>query len=521
MLRFVLVLALALGVVLRCEGLGRKVAWYDEVGTMLRLSGHTEAEVARAADGLSPPELRARFQSARTGTLTSGVAAVVHAVTEDESLHSPGYFVTAYAWTRAAGDGTARLRLLSALASLAALPLLGALAWRLFRDRTVALVSVALAALSPLQIRYAQEARSYALWSVTLLAAMLAASIAGERRTRSAWSAVALAFAAALYVHPLSLLVIPALLLLAADAAAERDDVPHATRVAAGAVCVAIVAWLPWMLVVLENRQQSARTAAWMGDAAPFVGVVRAWFGVATSILFRPGGPGGLLDGVTLPGTGVLWLLLGVLASALIVAAVVHTAWRAPRSARRFVPALALLPFATLAVADILLGGRRSTVDRYLLPAWLAVELAVAFLLAPAGARARLRHGVLLVVLALGAATALRSRPLDTWWNTEPEQLARLGVLANALSAAAAPIVVTDAPPLRVLELAHRLQDAVTLRLGVDAPESIADDDWPRVWLVAPTEELLTHARAAATHAGVTLERTDDGLAWRAVRDRR
>ena len=128
---------------------------------------------------------------------------------------------------------------------------------------------------------------------------------------------------------------------------------------------------------------------------------------------------------------------------------------------------------------------------------------------------------MLLLVLALGALTALKSRPLDVWWNTEPEQLTRLDALESSLAAARAPIVVTDVSPLRVLELAHRLPDTATLRLGPDAPDAITADDWPRVVVVTPSDDLLVRARAAATRANVTLVRGDDGLAWRVVPEAR
>ncbi|MBY0280317.1 hypothetical protein K2Z84_33715, partial [Candidatus Binatia bacterium] len=267
----VLLAAIAAGVVLRCDGLGRKVPWYDEVGTMLRISGHTEAEVATfaAERPRAPRELLERFQRpSRDARASAAASAVVRAVVEDEPPHSPGYFVAASLWTRAAGGDPAAVRALSAAASIASLPLLGLLAWRLFGNRWVALATVALAALSPVQIRYAQEARSYALWSLTLLAtslAMLAASCRGRGGASSgtharrdgaasaAWLAVTLCFAAALYVHPLSLLALPALLLLAHDASAT----PRAARaqVVGGALALgaAIGLWVPWTMVVIAH----------------------------------------------------------------------------------------------------------------------------------------------------------------------------------------------------------------------------------------------------------------------------
>lgn len=513
-LRVLLVLVIASGMVLRCEGLGRKALWFDEIGTTLRLSGHTEEEVGRISDAgpRSPTDVLRTFQTAYPGALADGAAAVLRAVTMDEPLHSPGYYLAAYLWVRAVGDGRAPLRALSALASLAALALLGLLAWRLFRDRDVVLVTLALAAMSPLQIRYAQEARPYALWSVALLATLLATRAAAERPSALAWSRVTLALAAALYVHPLSLLVIPALLLLAVDAAGDQGAPPVAAAVAA--LGAAIVSWLPWVLVVLVHSERFAGTGGWMGDPFPAARLARAWFGVAASVLYRPSGPGGVLDGLTLPGTRAAWVALGILAAALLAGGLVCVAQRGPRAVRRSLPALALVPFASLALADVLLGGRRSTVDRYVLPAWIALELALAFLLAQREPRVRLRQTALALALVLGGVTAARSRPLELWWNTEPEQLAALGRLEAHLRALPAPIVVTDAPPLRVLELAHRLPDDASLRLGIDSSDRLASDAWARVVLVTPSADLLARSRAAAVRAGVGLVQEGTAPAW-------
>jgi uncharacterized membrane protein len=311
------------------------------------------------------------------------------------------------------------------------------------------------------------------------------------------------------------LLALPALLLLAHDASAT----PRAARaqVVGGALALgaAIGLWVPWTMVVIAHGERAARNAGWMGDAYAPPSLVRAWLGVATSLLYRPSGPGGVLDGVPLPGMTLAWLALGAAASALIVTAFFRVARAAPPAARRFVPALALVPFVTLALADLGLGGRRSSVDRYLLPAWLATELAVAFLLVSRGPRERLRRATLLLVLALGAATALRTRPLEVWWNTEPETLAGLQVLETSLRSHAAPIVVTDAPPLRLLQLARHLPADASVRSGREAAAGLAAGEWPRVVLVWASPELLASARTAAKAAGMPLEQDVAPLAWR------
>jgi len=511
----VLLLAIALGVVLRFDGLERRPLWYDEVATMLRLSGATEGDLLTLYDGraLDPHTLLRRFQQTSDAPLGRGVVQSVRSVAVDEPQLGAGYLATASVWTRAAGGDRGALRALSALLSVAALALLGVLAWRLFGDRHVALACVALAAVSPLQVRYAQEARAYALWQVFLLATAVAVYAAARQPSRTRWTLVALAFAAALHVHPLTVLSAPALLLLARGAAATPATTARrsATRRVPGALAAGLVLWAPWVIVGALHQDASQRTTAWAGDDVGAAALLRAWLGIATAVFFRPGGAGGLLDGLHGALAAAAWVALGGGAALLIVLALVKVARRAAEGPRSFVLALALVPFATLALADLALGGRRSTVDRYLLPGWIALELAVAFLLASPGPRRAARHAILIVVLALGATTLLRSRPLDVWWNTDPSGLAALRAVEVRLDTTPASVVLTDAPPIRALELSRRLDDGASLRLGNEAPRQLTPDDWSRALLAWPSPALRAATERALPPQRV-LVRNADGL---------
>jgi hypothetical protein len=72
------------------------------------------------------------------------------------------YYLLAWLWARAAGDGEAALRTLSALFGIAAVPLAYAAARELLRPR-IALIAAALVAVNPWLVWYSQEARAYSL----------------------------------------------------------------------------------------------------------------------------------------------------------------------------------------------------------------------------------------------------------------------------------------------------------------------------------------------------------------------
>lgn len=469
--RALLVVTIAAGAWLRFDGLARRPLWYDEAATLLHASGRSEASLLEWYDGR--PLRRADL----LGT-PAAAADVVAAARVDEPQSGPAYFLLVAAWRRVVGPSVAGLRALSALASVLALAAAATLAWRLFGDVDRALAVAALVALSPLHLRYAAEARPYALWTLALLAWMLATLHAAATDRRRAWVGQVAALVAALAVHPLTMLALPAVVALA----------PGRRMLAASGIGVSL--WAILSAPAWSNGAAMGRTTAWVGEPAVGADLARGWLGAVTSVFFRPGGEGGLLGDAATSSLGLAaWVVLGLGALGLVVASLGMLGSAPPRT-RRCVGRLVLVPWAVLAAVDLVVGGRRSAIARYLLPAWLGCELAVGRWLG----RGRARAG-LVVVLALAAATAARTRGTDAWWDTDPPRLRQLAAIAAVTAARPAAIVLADAPPTAVVELAHALGDDVTIRLGPGAPARIGPGEWERVVVALASPELVAAAR--------------------------
>jgi len=118
------------------------------------------------------------------------------------------YYLVLRAWVKV-GDVEAWVRLLSALAGIAIVPLLYALAKRLYDDR-VAWIAALLVATSACMVEFSQEARSYSL--AILLCALSYYYFARALREQRLWSLVAyvLVSVSALYAHFFAALVIGA-----------------------------------------------------------------------------------------------------------------------------------------------------------------------------------------------------------------------------------------------------------------------------------------------------------------------
>ncbi len=522
-MRSLLLGAVLAGVVLRGEGLDRRPLWYDEAATLLHLSGRSEGDLRGWYDGrpLGRAEVLGRPAS---------VGAVVAAALADEPQSGPGYFLAAAVWQRVVGGALPTVRALSALASALTIGAAYLLARRLFgpaaSPRAVALpgaagvvasaaslhvvvlpdaagvgasgasppasfsldaasVVAALVALSPLHLRYAAEARPYALWSLALLVWMLATLRAHERASIAAWIFSGLALVAALAVHPFTLLAIPAVAAFLVAGGGRRF------WVASG---IAVSAWTAASLGAWSQVTRVAETTAWVGEPTTIVASARAWLGIVTSLFVRPSGEGGLIGlAVPTPLASGVWLLLGLAMTAL-VAVGLRSSVTTLSGGRAFVRRLTVVPWGILALMDLVLGGRRSTVARYLVPSWIGAELAIGGWIAAA----RPRRSVLVALLALAAATAIHTRPVGFWWDTDAPRLRELARVAAAVNAVPRVVLVTDLAPTALVELVTRCDDDVEVRLGAAAAATITAAEWERVRIVLPSAALLAAARAAA-----------------------
>ncbi len=221
---------IALAALLRFATLDLQSFWYDEA--------FTPAHVLH-------PSLSATLRS------------VVH--TENSP---PLWYLLAWADSRVLGTGEIALRLPSALAGLATVPV----AWAIGRElagRRTALACAALVAVNPLLVWYSQEARVYALFVLTAALAMLCFLRAEREPTRGRMALFALTGALALLSHYFAVfLLIPMVLWLAFAPGPRRAATRRAALPAIAALTVVGLALLPLI------SAQGGHGTQWIGEWA-------------------------------------------------------------------------------------------------------------------------------------------------------------------------------------------------------------------------------------------------------------
>lgn len=155
------------GIFYRFAALDDKVFWHDEVYTSLFLAGtpnHFIQSELLTGQPLAPHQLQ--FYQHLHDDKT--VFDVVRSLLAFDPHHPPLYYVALWSWAKTFGDSTWHLRAFSAFCSVLILPVWFWLCRELFGSRRAAFIGLAIMAVSPFHVLYAQEARPYSIWSLAV-----------------------------------------------------------------------------------------------------------------------------------------------------------------------------------------------------------------------------------------------------------------------------------------------------------------------------------------------------------------
>ncbi|MGB3613178.1 MAG: glycosyltransferase family 39 protein [Elainellaceae cyanobacterium] len=461
-LRIFVVALLTLGVFFRLYNLDGKVYWHDETMTSLRISGYTQPQfVAQVYNGqtISAEALLAQYQYPNS---ERGWSETWQTLAEHPE-HSPGYYVLARLWLQRLPHSVTVIRLLSALVGLLTLPAMFWLTQELFQSAHIAWVTTALFAVSPFQVLYAQEAREYSLWTLTILVS--SAAVLGAQRWRG-WTGYGLSAAAALYVHPFSGFMLISHGLYVAIARKRRQWLGFF-----GAMALALLLFAPWLRVVVQNFDRFVgNTASVNANRAGEMPLF--WLLNLSRVFFDLNqGPSAI--------NPVHYLL-----AALAIAALINLCRSEPLHRWTFVITLVGVMGVALIGPDVLLGGRRSSITRYAVPVYLGLQVAVGHFLAqrlqppphntPRKAQWQRWRGVAIALALGGILSCAVSTTVPVWWHKSYAKSRRIPDVAQAINTAVEqrsingqqPLLLSDYQPAgRILTLAHALRPDVQLQL--------------------------------------------------------
>lgn len=264
-LKFFIVTLLVLGLFFRFVNLDRKVYWGDEAATSLRISGYTEREIRQQAFNGEIRSIEALQKYQRLNVEKDLTDTIKGLVLEEPQL-PPLYYVMVRTWVQWFGDSVAATRSFSALISLLVFPCLYWLCLELFKSPLVAWVAIALVAISPFHVLYAQEARLYSLWTLTILLSSAALLRAIRLKNRLSWFFYAATLSIGFYTTPLTALVAIGHGIYVIGTQGIRTSKLIAYLLAS---FIGVLTYIPWIFVVASNLAASSSTTEWASRKIP------------------------------------------------------------------------------------------------------------------------------------------------------------------------------------------------------------------------------------------------------------
>ena len=377
-----------------------------------------------------------------------------------------GYYIIARFWVQIFGNSVTAIRSLSAIISLMVFPCTYWLCWELFKvPLGVGGIAIALISSSPIQFAYAQEAREYILWIVTILlsSAALLRAIRLESQSKYVespvfnWGLYAITISLSLYTFLLSGFVIIAHVIYVIATAKFRKN--KTVEAFVTAILISFLFFSPWLVILIQNFSQFNNTTGWTGTPLPVETLIQGWFLQITRIFFD-------FDGLE-----NIEYLIGIFFVGFVGYAIYFLCLTSHIRVWLFIILLIFIPTLPLVLPDLIFGGMRSTSERYLLPSYIGIQLAVAYLLAyqlnnGLFSRRRIWQIVTVALLSFGLISITVSSQAKTGWNKvisygNPE-------VARIINQASRPLLISDDAGINygnVFSLSYLLSPNVSLQL--------------------------------------------------------
>ncbi|MBD2440308.1 glycosyltransferase family 39 protein [Nostoc sp. FACHB-110] len=460
-LHFFFLIVLLLGIFFRFTNLDHKVYWYDEAITSLRASGYTEQEVVEKFSPnsvVSVTELQRYQHPDGTRNLVDTAKSLI----KEDPQHPPLYYSLANIWFRIVGSSPALARFLPALLSLIAFPCAYWLCQELFIETGVftstlpTYLMMGLIAVSPFHVLFAQESRQYSLWAVTTLLTTAALLRAIRLNSRASWGLYIFTLVISFYTFLLTGWVMIAHALYVMIICGFRNQ--KTIRSYFLASVLSIVVFLPYAWILIVNQSQANKGLSWASRYSLKNSELRdIWIQHLGRIFF---------DVNQAPWDFYVHRVLIVLT----LYAFYRLCRQTPISVWLLIVLLTFASTLPLMIPDLISGGIRSTLARYMIPGLLAVQLAITYLLGKNLTSPSLKSWyekfwrLFLVILVTGSILSCVVTSQATVWYNKGHNGENMAV-AKIINQATHPLLISDASVGRLLSLSYSLNPTVKVLL--------------------------------------------------------
>lgn len=531
---FSLITVVLLGIFFRWANLSCKVFWVDEVATAVRVSGYTITEVT---SNLLQQDLIERDTLLFYQTLTSErtLGDSLNALTKSPE-HAPLYFLLTRFWLQWWGNSLAIMRSLSVCFSLLILPCLYWLCQELFQRSQISWLSVGMMSISPFYVAYAQEARPYSLWTVTIL--LMGASFFRAIRLNSklAWFLHSFCLVIGFYTSLFSIYValFQSLYLL------FKTDKQQLTIIKNYLISlvIALLAFAPWILVIVNQLDLLQNNTSWMRGNFNLADIIAVYIGtnllifgdlplsensnpiqiaialvvivisLLAGIKFYPRWQNKLLKFnllllissfvflltkyIYLDWTTIIGALVAIGILSLSAYSLYYLIIKTNRDRWLYIICLMLSLPLPLLVADIINQGQSSTAPRYLIPLQLGILIAVAYTVASKLDSQQRKFWQLTIIafLILSTFSNVRNLNLSPFYQ-KGRNINNLAIAKIINQSSSALVIVESTEAMDAISLAYSLAPEIKYKV-ITSKENLTLylDKFESVFLLKPSKEL-------------------------------
>ena len=363
-LKILLVILLSLGLLFRFLNLEKKVYWHDEVYTTIRATGNRANvfHIEEFQNKIVSIEQLQKYQQLKLG---SSDFDTIDSLINEDPHHPPLYFLLNRYWGKLFGFSITSSRVLPIIISLISLPLMYLLALELFNSKLVGYLATLFLFFSPFDIIFSQIARQYSLVTLFIILSSLFLLKATKYGRRKDWVLYTIIASLGWYTHLFFGVTIIAQGVFILVIRQSKKIVPFSLSLLS-----IILLYLPWLLVLFARRETAISLTDWAKARFDIILFSKQWI-LSFSSLFTD-----LFFGFDNPLTYLYRLLfIGLIFWAIIV--VYRTK---DLLISGFIITSIVVPFFLLVIPDLIFSTLRSTITRYLISSYPAVQLAVAYL---------------------------------------------------------------------------------------------------------------------------------------------
>ena len=312
-----------------------------------------------------------------------------------------------------------------------------------------------------------------------------------RRKTRLGWGLYAATLAMGLYTQLFTVLVaIGHGIFVVATTGCRLSKTLKAYLLATTA---ALIAFLPWLVFILSGFESSS----WIERSIPLSTLATRWaLNLGSLFLDVQIGYSKPLFDISLGNDAVQfnlnnpWVYGVIFISVIEVYSVDFLYQKTPQRGGIFLVTLMGAIALPLLRANLVSGGQRSGVGRYLIPSYLSIQIAVAYLIVD-----KLNSQQLfwrLIVIALISSSILSctiASQADTWWNKYSSYYNPQ--VAHILNNAANPLVIVYSA-IRAISLSYILKQNGKFMIVENTNYSQINNNFYDVYLFQPSEDLHT-----------------------------